>query len=110
MVLRWFASLRRSFAAPSQVDRRAEQRRSVKLPIEVRSADGTQYRGFTRDLSNIGMGAVVSAELHVGDQIWVRYLHPVRGEQESRAVVRHATVRQRHGYRYGFEFSVPLDL
>jgi c-di-GMP-binding flagellar brake protein YcgR len=109
-VLDWIASIRQYIARPARQDRRQEVRRSLKLPVEVRDESGTLYRGFTRDLSELGMGAVVSAELKVGDQIWVRYEHPTLGEQNFRAVVRHATVRQRHGYRYGFEFPVPLEV
>ena len=107
-MLNWIAALRRSLTAPP--NRRRENRKPVKAPIEVRAASGVTYPGYSRDLSPLGMGAVVSAPLRINEQVWVKYDHPVRGEQCARATVRQATVRQRHGYRYGFEFHVPMDV
>lgn len=107
-MLRWLTQLRHS--SGSEKERRRELRRFLKLPIEVRGSTAISYRGYTRDLSPTGMGAVVSAALNVGEKVWIKYDHPSKGEQKASAVVRHGTVRQRHGYRYGFEFDVPLDL
>ncbi len=66
------------------------------------------YKGVGRDISGFGIGAVVSAPLDIGEEIWVRYDHPSAG-LTAQSVVRRAIVRQRHGYRYGFEFLHPVD-
>ena len=55
------------------------------------------------------MGAIVTAPLALGEQVLIKYEHPA-GEQATRSVVRRAIVKQRFGYRYGFEFDVTLDL
>ncbi len=108
-VLRWLSSLRRS--KPPDENRRREERRELKLPIEIRTAAGVTYPGFSRDLSPNGMGAVVSAPLNVGEEIWIKYEHPAT-DRSSRVTVRRATVRQSRGYRFGFEFefTVPLEI
>jgi len=111
-VLRWLSKLRRHAPADAATDRRREERRNLKLPIEVRTAAGVTYKGFSRDLSSSGMGAVVSAPLNAGDEIWVKYSHPVPGSPTGLVMARRAKVRQSRGYRYGFEFdfSVPLQV
>lgn len=109
-MLRWLSNLRHTLSSTSAVERRRQQRRYLKIPIEVRSSTAVSYKGFTRDLSLSGMGAVVSAPLKIGDKVWIKYNHPSRGEQEVRAVIRNAIVRQRHGYRFGFEFDIPMEL
>lgn len=109
-VLDWFAALRDSLTRPARSNRRRQQRHALKVPIEVRTASGVTYPGVSRDLSTVGMGALVSAYLEIGDKIWVKYDHPARGEQSARATVRAATVKQRHGYRYGFEFHLPIEI
>ena len=87
------------------------QRRSPRVPfagpIEVRVASGTRFRGVARDLSAHGMGAIVYADLRVGDAVVVHYEHP--RDASSEIVRRSAYVRGRYGSRYGFEFeqSVP---
>ncbi len=108
-MLRWLSSLRQSLTGPRLSDRHRERRVDLKLPIEVRAA-GTAYAGLSRDLSPTGMGAVVSAPLNVGDRVFVKYEHPYPSGNVPRMVVRRAVVRQRHGYRYGFEFDVAFEL
>jgi len=67
------------------------------------------YAGVSRDLSLLGMGAIATAPLEVGDQVLIKYDHPT-SDVATRSVVRHAVVKQRFGYRYGFQFDVTLDL
>lgn len=110
-MLRWITAVRESLASPAKAERRGEQRIPYKTTIEIRTADGITYRGYSRDLSLRGMGALVAASLEIGDEIWVKYDHPKRGEQISRATVRQAKVRSRlSSSRYGFEFRLPLDI
>ncbi len=85
----WIAAIRRSLAGPP--NRRREIRKAFKTPIEIRAASGVTYPGFSRDLSSLGMGAVVSAPLEVNEQVWIKYDYPARGEQVARAAVRQAT-------------------
>ena len=100
----WINAFRHLLGQDARQERRGEFRADLKFPIEIRAASGITYRGVSRDISGSGMGAVVYAYLELGEQIWIKYQHPTEGEQNARAVVRHATVKQRHGYRYGFEF------
>ena len=91
-------------------NRRREQRKSLNVPIEIRTQAGVVYRGWSRDISPAGMGAISSVPLEVGAQVWVKYDHPFPSGEAPRTIVRRAIVRQRHSYRYGFEFDVPLEL
>jgi c-di-GMP-binding flagellar brake protein YcgR len=92
------------------VNRRRERRSPFKAPIEIRASSGVTYRGVARDLSPFGMGALISASLNIGEEIWIKYEHPASGSQIARAIVRRATVKERTGYRYGFEFQVSVDV
>ena len=107
-MLRWLSSLRQTLTGTIRANRRREQRRPFTTPIEIRVGSGVTYRGFSRDLSRLGMGAVVSAYLEIGQEVWVSYDHPTDGTVSARAVVRRGTVRQRFGYRYGFAFQVAV--
>lgn len=49
------------------------------------------------------MGALVTASLAVGDKVQIKYEDPSRPGEPPR--LRYATVRQRFGFRYGFEFD-----
>ena len=107
----WWSSLRQSLGvklAPSE--RRREVRRQLKIALEIRTSDGVIYAGFSRDLSPAGMGAIASAPLKQGEIVWIKYDHPLGTGVPPRPVVRRAKVRQQHGYRFGFEFDVPLEL
>ena len=108
-MLDWIATLRQALKRPPRTNRRRERRDPYKVPIEIRTSSGGIYPGHSRDVSLLGMGAITSAPLEVGDEVLIKYDHPT-GDQTSRSVVRRATVRQRLGYRYGFEFQVTLEL
>lgn len=84
-------------------ERRQWPRREFKASIEVRADRGETWRGVARDISEHGLGAVVYAELRVGDEVLVKYPHPEQSENTG-LVARHARVKSRHGWRYGFEF------
>lgn len=97
---RWLRGLR----VISPADKREFPRHPFAASIEVRTTGGTVFRGIARDLSLRGMGAIVYADLHVGDAVVVHYAHP-RNEFVRRA----ACVRGRYGSRYGFEFDDALS-
>ena len=105
----WISALRHSVTGAS-VERRREERSYVKFPIEVRVSSGDSYPGFSRDLCRSSMGAVVSTHLKIGQQVWVSYDRPVAGAEPVRVVARQATVRICLGFRYGFEFDLPMEI
>ena len=105
----WISSLRHSVLGASD-ERRREERRYVKFPIEVRVSSGDVFPGFSRDLSRSSMGAVVSTPLKIGQQVWISYDRPVGGVEPVRVVARPATVRICLGFRYGFEFDLPMEI
>ena len=96
----------RDFAFKPPANRRQFPRSPFDGPIEVRTAAGTRFRGVARDLSARGMGAIVYADLRVGDSVVVHYEHP--RDAASQVVRRAALVRGRYGSRYGFEFEAAL--
>lgn len=87
------------------------KRRTPRVPfsgsIEVRTAGGTIFRGIGCDLSEGGMGAIVYADLQVGDRVVIYYTHPV--DSTNRFTFRPACVRGRYGNRYGFEFETAIS-
>ena len=107
--INWTAALRESVGG-SSAERRREERRYLKFPIEVKVSSGATYAGLSRDISRSSMGAVVSAHLKIGEQICVTYNYPVTRGEPVRPVTREATVRQRLGFRYSFDFDLPMDV
>ena len=107
--MNWLTALRHSLIGTS-AERRREDRRYLKFPIEVRTSSGARSPGLSRDLTRSSMGAVVSTHLKIGQEVWIAYEHPAAGGESARAVTRHATVRQCLGYRYGFEFEQAMDI
>jgi hypothetical protein len=100
---RWLRGL--GFRPPAE--KREAPRRRFDGSIEVRTTGGTVFRGVARDLSARGMGAIVYADLKVGDSVVVNYAHP--SKPASEIVRRSANVRGRFGSRYGFEFADALS-
>lgn len=90
-------------------DRRRGARQEFKDSIEIRTDSGQIWRGIARDLSVYGMGAVVYADLRVGDSVLVKYTHP-DSLGNTQIVARKAVVRSRLGWRYGFEFQHALNV
>jgi PilZ domain len=104
----WITALRHSVTGTDE--RRREERRYLKMPIEVRLASGETHAGFSRDLTRYGMGAVISTPLKVGQEVWVKFDYPNAADGTPREILCQATVRQCLGFRYGLEFRAPLDL
>lgn len=104
----WISALRHSFCGSDE--RRREQRRYIKIPIEVTTPSGTTHAGFSRDFSRSSMAAVISTPLKAGQDVWVKFEYPAPGEQHTRTIMCQATVRQCLGFRYALEFRAPLEL
>lgn len=99
----------RAFVIKSFAQTRQAPRFAFTDSIEVRAASGVVYRGIARDLSRRGLGAIVFADLQVGDSVLIKYAHP-QPPACSQIVVRYARVRGRYGSRYGFEFERAVDV
>lgn len=105
----WIAALRHSLTGTDE--RRREQRRYIKIPIEVTVPSGATHAGFSRDFSRSSMAAVISTPLKVGQEVWVKFEYPLPGDShQTREVLCQAIVRQCLGFRCALEFRVPLDL
>jgi hypothetical protein len=61
------------------------------------------FRGIGRDISESGLGALVYADLQVGESVVLYYTHPQHAA--TKFVCRPASVRRQHGNGYGFEFN-----
>jgi len=96
---RWLRGLR-----PQPI---VEKRRASRAPfteeISVRTAAGTTFRGVGRDLSDSGLGAIVYADLNVGESVIVYFSRHQKAA--SQFLCRPACVRRRYGNLYGFEFQ-----
>jgi hypothetical protein len=63
------ALVTKSFAQTRQAPRLA-----FTASIEVRTATGAVFRGIARDLSRLGLGAIVCADLQVGESVLIKYV------------------------------------
>ena len=102
ILTRWF----RDAVSKSGIERRESARAAYSGPIQLRTSLGVTYRGFGCNLSTYGMGAVVYADLQVGDSVVLYYTHP--NGAANKFACRHGVVRWRKGNRYGFEFEHSL--
>ncbi len=81
-------------------EKRRSARRAVRAEVIVNTADGRIHRGISRDLSETGLAAIIYGDLDIGLTVRLQYEHP-EGERQARTAV----VRNRHGYKHGFEFA-----
>lgn len=87
---------KRSFKA----DRRRQSRQLLNTSVQV-FTESAQFGALGINLSDVGMGLFLMANLPLGSQIHVEFRSPRSGE-----VVRvSATVRYRALYLYGIEFQ-----
>ncbi|HEU5451950.1 MAG TPA: PilZ domain-containing protein [Terriglobales bacterium] len=96
--------LEKIFGGTSDQERRKFERRPFNGSVSVRTQSGQEYRGVGRDISDAGVGAIVSGDLTVGQIVIVRYRD---GDTITHAK---AVVKQQYGYRYGFEIVERLPL
>ena len=98
----------RTLVSKPVVERRSAPRLPFTSSIEVRTLTGAIFRGIGRDLSVRGLGAIVFADLQVGDSVVIKYPHP-NTHTTIQGVRRNARVKARYGNRYGFEFEDAME-
>jgi len=89
-----------------RIDRRLAPRQQFQATISVSKADGHVFKGTGRDISKTGLGALVFGDLSVGELVLLRFQPP---SEETEKLMK-AVVRQKLGYRYGFEFKDRIAL
>lgn len=80
------------------VDARRHPRFKLELDIRVYPRDCPVVRGYTVDISESGISAMLHIEVPVGEVVRLELTLPL-GEVETLAMVRH-----RNAFRYGFQF------
>ena len=79
-------------------DARREPRFKLKAEIRIHSRTCGMLSGYTVDLSESGVSAILKLEVLLGEVVKLDLALPFG------PVTIHATVRQRNAFRYGFEF------
>jgi hypothetical protein len=82
-------------------EKRRHQRIEMEVEVIVRTGSAL-LPGRTHDISESGMSAVLSVELHEGQEVEVQIRFP-KAAANTRAIVRHRNV-----FSHGFEFVQPL--
>ncbi|HEY1470904.1 MAG TPA: PilZ domain-containing protein [Candidatus Acidoferrum sp.] len=77
------------------IERRRHSRHRLGQPIQVWLEDGRAYPAMAFEMSESGMSAATTSDLHVGEKV---DLSPVATYRVS------AIVRRKTGSMYGFEF------
>ena len=85
---------------PQLEERRRSSRVEIEMLLTATTANGTQFYGYTRDLSREGTLAFVRGELAIGEEISLNF----RTFQGAEDVPVKAIVRSAVGERYGIEF------
>jgi c-di-GMP-binding flagellar brake protein YcgR len=83
-----------------KVEKRGIPRYRLEVPLTVSTPAGQSHHGVSRDLSEGGMGAILRAELPVGEQVCLQYQLPDGSPPKKIAAV----VQWHKGSRYGFKF------
>ncbi|MBZ5568570.1 MAG: PilZ domain-containing protein [Acidobacteriia bacterium] len=109
-VINWVTNVLNRAASALNLSHRIREKRRVprtKLgsPLAVLTTGNQTYRGVCRDISQCGLGAIVYGDLHVHQNVRLRFDAGGGAETNLRAVV-----RNHYGSRYGFEFVDPVDL
>jgi hypothetical protein len=85
------------------VDRKSLEKRSLpryKLEVEIKITSHTRgvLKGYTVDISESGISAMLMIEVPVGELVKLDFTLPLG------PVTIYAMVRQRNAFRYGFQF------
>jgi len=91
-------------SSSESADRRRHPRSSFVHDIVVRTAAGDTFHGFGRDISQSGLGAIIAADLQVGEELLIRFEQADPSGASPHVVEQKCVVRQRFGHRYGLEF------
>jgi hypothetical protein len=101
------ASPQRPTAAAEPANRRSDDRRGAKFPVQIRNAAGDDELSSTENLSPGGLAVSLAMDLRVGDTVEVIHSNPAASELTTR----NATVRRRSAYPlggrrlYGLQFA-----
>jgi hypothetical protein len=79
-------------------DERHTPRFKIKVAVTVHSRSGGMLKGDSVDLSESGIGAMLTIEVPVGEMVELEFTLPF-GDVKTYAVV-----RQKSAFRYGFQF------
>jgi hypothetical protein len=79
-------------------DGRGHPRFRLELEIRVYPRDCPVVRGYTVDISETGISAILKVEVPIGEVVRLEFSVPY-GDVEVQAVA-----RQRSAFRYGFQF------
>ncbi len=81
--------------------RRRQSRFKYEVEINVRSRNVGLLKGYTVDISERGLSAILAIEVPEGEVVELEFATPYGPVQA------YATVRQRNAFRYGFQFVEP---
>jgi PilZ domain-containing protein len=85
-------------SVPGHVDARCRPRFRLQVDITVRSRTSGVLKGYTVDISESGISAILRMEVSLGEIVELDF------ELPCGPVTILATVRQRNAFRYGFQF------
>ena len=86
---------------PPLGDRRRHKRLDLEVEVIVRAASGL-IPGRTREISEVGISAILPVELREGERVELQIKLP------NATATTDAIVRDRNVFRHGFEFLRPL--
>jgi hypothetical protein len=84
--------------AQNSIDRGRHPRFELEVEITVISHTCGRLKGYTVDISELGISAMLNIEVPVGEVVELNFNVPLG------PVAIYAMVRQRNAFRYGFEF------
>ncbi|MGA9390626.1 MAG: PilZ domain-containing protein [Candidatus Sulfotelmatobacter sp.] len=84
--------------SPEFVDARRKQRFKFRADIKIDSRTCGVINGYTVDISESGVSALLKIEVPIGELLELQFMLPFG------PVRVYATVRQRNAFRYGFQF------
>lgn len=88
----------RTSHARELLDARRHPRYKLDIEIRVYPRNSEVVRGYTVDISESGISAMLRVEVPIGELVRLEFSLPT-GEVDV-----HAMVRQRNAFRYGFQF------
>ncbi len=83
---------------PSVVDARRHRRFKLEVDIRISSRTCGLLKGYTVDISESGISAILTVEVPLGELVELDFMVPFG------PVTVYAMVRQKNAFRYGFQF------
>jgi len=95
-----------AFSPASGAERPLEERRTARVPISIRHADGREELTITENLSRSGICCVANMELQVGDRVFLRLVSGQGpGEAELPAQIMWRKTNEKGGFFYGMKLE-----